>query len=58
MEKTIWCYLDEKKQYDVIRMALIMDMTIEEVKNSLIMIFDDKKVTFKISLQKKGGEEK
>ncbi len=58
MEKTIWCYLDGKKQYDVIRMALMMDMTVADVKKSLVMLFDDKKVTFKTSLQKKEGEQK
>lgn len=46
--KTVWAYLDGKKLVDVVQAALDNDMTVEDMKEELIMENPGHKVTFKV----------
>lgn len=46
--KTIWAYLDGKKLVDVVQAALDNDMTVADMKETLILANPDHKVTFKV----------
>lgn len=46
--KTIWAYLDGKKLVDVVQAALDNDMTVADMKETLILENPGHKVTFKV----------
>ncbi len=47
--KTLWCFVDGKKECDVLKWALAANMTLADAKKALSAQYPDMDVTFAVS---------